>query len=337
MLHSRTIPLLMKFYPFMLAAIALEVAFYLFFETRPYPWREMLATVGVAVLRLHGRLLSRLLIVPVAMFVWSHRLLTVPPDTWWGLVLLFVCEEFVYYWAHRAGHEIRWTWASDSMHHTPERLHLASAFRLGVTEVVSGHWLFYLPLYLFGFSPVAVAEMVTINLFYQFWLHTDLAGPLGPLEWVLDRTILGRALANAEASLSAKDAATFRAVIGRDAPHYVPVLRQLREARQQVQRDVTADPFDPAVVRQALATWQTDWDQFIGAFSDTLVDALGQISPEGRRRLVAERRLARAELRVPDRDTVPGRSMIAYPCAKTQPPWSIGRNASAAGTVRRRM
>jgi sterol desaturase/sphingolipid hydroxylase (fatty acid hydroxylase superfamily) len=28
--------------------------------------------------------------------------------------------------------------------------------------------------------------MLGINLFYQFWLHTDLIGPLGPVEWVFN-------------------------------------------------------------------------------------------------------------------------------------------------------
>jgi sterol desaturase/sphingolipid hydroxylase (fatty acid hydroxylase superfamily) len=28
--------------------------------------------------------------------------------------------------------------------------------------------------------------MMTVNLFYQYWLHTDLIGRLGPLEWVLN-------------------------------------------------------------------------------------------------------------------------------------------------------
>lgn len=40
-----------------------------------------------------------------------------------------------YYWLHRTGHEVRWTRAIHSVHHTPERIHLASAFRLGITEV----------------------------------------------------------------------------------------------------------------------------------------------------------------------------------------------------------
>jgi sterol desaturase/sphingolipid hydroxylase (fatty acid hydroxylase superfamily) len=46
--------------------------------------------------------------------------------------------------------------------------------------------LFYLPLYLLGLNPLAVGGMLAVNLFYQFWLHTDLVGRLGPLEWVFN-------------------------------------------------------------------------------------------------------------------------------------------------------
>ncbi|MGA7540770.1 MAG: sterol desaturase family protein, partial [Steroidobacteraceae bacterium] len=77
-------------------------------------------------------------------------------------------------------------WASHLVHHTPEHIHLASAFRLGATELLSGSWLFYFPLYLLGLNPIAVAAMLGINLFYQFWLHTDVIGGLGPLEWILN-------------------------------------------------------------------------------------------------------------------------------------------------------
>jgi sterol desaturase/sphingolipid hydroxylase (fatty acid hydroxylase superfamily) len=110
----------------------------------------------------------------------------VPLNTAWGLGLLFLGTEFAYYWSHRAGHEVRWMWASHAVHHTPEQIHFASAFRLSVTEVISGNWLFYLPLYLLGLSPLAVGGMLAVNLFYQFWLHTDLVGRLGPLEWVFN-------------------------------------------------------------------------------------------------------------------------------------------------------
>jgi sterol desaturase/sphingolipid hydroxylase (fatty acid hydroxylase superfamily) len=37
-----------------------------------------------------------------------------------------------------------------------------------------------------GFHPLAVLGMMSINLSYQFFIHTQLAPSLGPLEWVLN-------------------------------------------------------------------------------------------------------------------------------------------------------
>jgi len=174
------------FLPLAVASIALEATWYLLIRKQAYPWKEMLASIGIHVLRVPAKLLTPLIVAPVAFFVWSHRLTTIPLDTAWGLALLLLGTEFTYYWSHRAGHEVRWMWASHVVHHTPEHINLASAFRLGVTEVASGNWAFHLPLYLLGFNPLAVAGMLGLNLFYQFWLHTDLIGRLGPIEWVFN-------------------------------------------------------------------------------------------------------------------------------------------------------
>jgi sterol desaturase/sphingolipid hydroxylase (fatty acid hydroxylase superfamily) len=173
-------------YLFFLGAVAFEIAWYRMVRKRSYPWRELLASVAIFVLRVPTRLLRTIVLVPLIAFIWSFRFTTIPIDSAWGLTLLFVGEEFAYYWMHRAGHRIRWMWASHAVHHTPEHIHLASAFRLGATELLSGNWLFFVPLYLLGFNPLAVGGMLAVNLFYQFWLHTDLVGRLGPLEWVLN-------------------------------------------------------------------------------------------------------------------------------------------------------
>jgi sterol desaturase/sphingolipid hydroxylase (fatty acid hydroxylase superfamily) len=173
-------------YPLFLAAVAFEIAWYLLVRKRSYPWRELFISVVISAMRLPGRLIRPLILAPVIFFIWSHRLATIPVDTPWGLVLLFLGEEFAYYWMHRAGHRIRWMWASHVVHHTPEHIHFASAVRLGATEVLSGNWLFFVPLYLLGFHPLAVGGMLAVNLVYQFWLHTDLVSRLGPFEWVLN-------------------------------------------------------------------------------------------------------------------------------------------------------
>lgn len=172
--------------PIILGAVAVEIAWYLLVRRRPYPWREMLASVGVSLLRLPEKLLRPLIVLPLAYVAWSYRIMTIPLDAAWGWVIAFFGVEIAYYWMHRFSHEVRWLWASHLVHHTPEQIHLASAFRLGATELISGNWLFYFPLYLLGLNPLAVGGMLGVNLFYQFWLHTDIPGRLGPLEWVLN-------------------------------------------------------------------------------------------------------------------------------------------------------
>ena len=86
-------------HPFLLvivAGVAIEVAWYLLVWRRSYPWREALASLGVFILRIPAKFVHLLVVAPVAYFVWAHRVATVPLDTWWGLALLFLGEEFTY-------------------------------------------------------------------------------------------------------------------------------------------------------------------------------------------------------------------------------------------------
>ena len=77
-------------------------------------------------------------------------------------------------------------WATHAVHHSATKLNLTAAIRLGWTGNISGNFLFFLPLVLIGFHPFAVIGMLSVNLFYQFFIHTELASRLGPLEWILN-------------------------------------------------------------------------------------------------------------------------------------------------------
>jgi sterol desaturase/sphingolipid hydroxylase (fatty acid hydroxylase superfamily) len=77
-------------------------------------------------------------------------------------------------------------WATHSVHHTPEQITLLSALRLGWTNLFSLGWLFYLPVVLAGFDPRMVAVLLAFDLNYQFFLHTEAVGRLGPLEWIFN-------------------------------------------------------------------------------------------------------------------------------------------------------
>lgn len=110
---------------------------------------------------------------------------------------------------------------------------------------------------------------------------------------------LARALAAAESTLSPADAAAFGTVMRRESPHVAESVRQIAEARRALGRQIMAEPYDAKATRDAMAAWQASWNHFFEQISNPLVDALGQISPEGRQKLVDERRKARSELRRP--------------------------------------
>ena len=148
--------------------------------------RESLASLAIAFGQPVSRLAATAVWGGVVEWFWLHRVATVPLDTVWGLALLFFGTELCYYAYHRAGHEIRWFWASHCVHHSPEHMNLTAAYRLGWTAGISGAALFFVPMIVLGFAPIAVFAVLGLNLLWQFWLHTELVPKLGWFEWVFN-------------------------------------------------------------------------------------------------------------------------------------------------------
>lgn len=169
----------------MLLAVALETLWRLR-TGRGYDRADALATLGVAGGNLIFGVLNGAAIGAVFTAVWAVAPVRWPIADWRTWAVGFLAVEFAYYWFHRFSHEIRWLWASHVVHHSAEQLTLLSAIRLGWTNLLSGGWLVYLPLVLAGFDPRLVLGLLMLNLRYQFFLHTEAVGRLGPLEWILN-------------------------------------------------------------------------------------------------------------------------------------------------------
>ncbi|MBM3648481.1 MAG: sterol desaturase family protein [Alphaproteobacteria bacterium] len=157
-------------------------------RTRPerYDWKALACSLAdLAGRRLLG-FVPYALVAPWLGWVWEHRLFTQSLSDGWSVLLLFIGLEFCYYWYHRAGHTVRWFWAAHSVHHSPNQLNLAAAYRLGWFGKFTGTSLFFTPLVLLGFTPTVVLTALFLNLLYQFWLHADWIPKLGWLEYVLN-------------------------------------------------------------------------------------------------------------------------------------------------------
>ncbi|MBO1358308.1 periplasmic heavy metal sensor [Acetobacter sacchari] len=98
--------------------------------------------------------------------------------------------------------------------------------------------------------------------------------------------ILMRVLQHVTAQLDARDAEAFRTVIRQEAPHYAQAQENLARARKEIDRQLQAPTFDADATRTAMRQWQAAWNIFVGTFSDVLVDAMGRLSPAGRRALL---------------------------------------------------
>lgn len=94
-------------------------------------------------------------------------------SVWWAWPLCFVLDDLKYYWVHRAGHRIRWMWASHVNHHSSQHYNLSTALRQTWTGMFTFGFLFAVPLVLLGFHPAMIAICGGFNLIYQFWIHTE--------------------------------------------------------------------------------------------------------------------------------------------------------------------
>lgn len=107
---------------------------------------------------------------------YPYRLFDFGPEwwtVWWAWPLAFVLDDLKYYWVHRAGHRIRWFWASHVNHHSSQHYNLSTALRQSWTGAFTLGFLFALPLVVLGFHPVMLLIVGGFNLIYQFWIHTE--------------------------------------------------------------------------------------------------------------------------------------------------------------------
>lgn len=151
------------------------------FETRDSA-ASLLMGLGSQIAPLFG---GAALVTGGLFLAYDFRLFSIPNNLW-TVLLCFVLDDLRYYWWHRISHERRWFWASHVVHHSSQHYNLTTALRQTWTGTVIGGLLFKVPLVLIGFHPAMVVFVAGVNLVYQFWIHTEMIGRLGPLEAVLN-------------------------------------------------------------------------------------------------------------------------------------------------------
>lgn len=100
-------------------------------------------------------------------------------------LLAVLMADFLYYWEHRCAHLVRILWIQHAVHHSSRYMNIITGVRFGPLE---GIWsmLVLFPMVIIGFPPELILFGSLVVLAYQTWIHTELIGKLGLLEWFLN-------------------------------------------------------------------------------------------------------------------------------------------------------
>jgi alkylglycerol monooxygenase len=150
---------------------------------RTYRWND--AIVGMGALLLGAIPLA---IIEAAWFrlyawVWErYRIIDLPWDSMWTYLLCMPAMELSNYAIHRGAHEVNVLWLSHQLHHTTEEFVLPAGIRFTLIDKFLINmgclpWAFLLP-------PGPAKAHHQLNLIFQFWVHTQTIGDLGPIEWI---------------------------------------------------------------------------------------------------------------------------------------------------------
>lgn len=103
----------------------------------------------------------------------------------WVYIAAFITLDFAGYWVHRIAHRYNIFWNNHIIHHSSEEFNLACALRQSIAEILKIFTVFLLPAALLGVPASVIAIVAPIQLFAQFWYHTQHINKMGWLEKII--------------------------------------------------------------------------------------------------------------------------------------------------------
>ncbi|MDX2001077.1 MAG: sterol desaturase family protein [Chitinophagales bacterium] len=114
---------------------------------------------------------SKAALLALYILVYDSLAIIHQPTTWWSFVLALFTFDFIFYWAHRWGHETNIFWGAHVVHHQSEEYNLSVALRQSWIHNIIAFVLF-LPMPVLGFDPKIFLAAAATHTLYQFWIHT---------------------------------------------------------------------------------------------------------------------------------------------------------------------
>ncbi len=189
-LLGSNIPYITLAVPFFFLLIGVEFVAGLVQRKRLYRFNDSINDLSCGVIDQTVGIFLKSLLFAGYLYLFDHfrvfDIANAPPAAKWIAAFgLMLGVDLGFYWFHRIAHEYAAPWATHVVHHQSEEYNLTVALRQSAFEGCFA-WVFYLPLAVIGFPPTWYVAMSALNLLYQFWIHTEAIGKLGPLEWVFN-------------------------------------------------------------------------------------------------------------------------------------------------------
>ena len=165
--------------PFFLLAILIELAYGIIKKNNTYRLNDAISSLFMGSLRSANKLIIISFGGYIFYLIETHnglwRMDAGLPLVW---IFAFVVYDFFYYWFHRMSHERQLFWASHVAHHQSEDYNLSTALRqTGTGAFVT--WVFFIPVFLIGVPSYVFVSVASVNLIYQFWVHSEHIPKLG--------------------------------------------------------------------------------------------------------------------------------------------------------------
>ena len=171
--------------PFFLLMILLELYMDKLRNQKNYRVNDAISNLTIGIGDQTISIFGKISQILVYSFIYENfRFFTLPDNLLTGFIL-FLLFDFIFYWAHRLGHESNLFWGGHIVHHSSEEYNLTVALRQPWFYNYMSFFLF-LPIALFGFSPLLLIAVAGIDTLYQFWIHTKHIGKLGWFEKIFN-------------------------------------------------------------------------------------------------------------------------------------------------------
>lgn len=137
-----------------------------------YETKDAIASMTMGLGNLISDIAMGFISLAILMWFWQFRLFDLGYSLA-AILIALIAQDFIYYWKHRAAHVIRWFWSAHVVHHSSEHYNLSTALRQPWNNHFTGHVLLSTPLVFLGFHPLLIGFVASLNLLYQFWIHTE--------------------------------------------------------------------------------------------------------------------------------------------------------------------